>query len=169
MKRFAIHGAGAANGSFNLVVTQLASASKVSTKVYAGGAQRGQRRYQYDQVDHHPERQGSRREHSPGATLQQVRENINSQFGTAGFSANILTDASGSRLVITSTKMGEGSEITLGGNSGVDVGYTVVDKPKNAEYTLDGIAMKSKSNDITDAVSGLNIKLVARRRKIPKA
>jgi flagellar hook-associated protein 2 len=31
-------GAGAANGSFNLVVTQLASASKVSTKVYAGGA-----------------------------------------------------------------------------------------------------------------------------------
>jgi flagellar hook-associated protein 2 len=65
--------------------------------------------------------------------------------------------------------MGEGSEITLGGNSGVDVGYTVVDKPKNAEYTLDGIAMKSKSNDITDAVSGLNIKLVARRRKIPKA
>jgi flagellar hook-associated protein 2 len=62
-----------------------------------------------------------------------VRENINSQYGTAGFSANILTDASGSRLVITSTKMGEGSEITLGGNSGVDVGYTVVDKPKNAE------------------------------------
>jgi flagellar hook-associated protein 2 len=51
-----------------------------------------------------------------------VRENINSQYGTAGFSANILTDASGSRLVITSTKMGEGSEITLGGNSGVDVG-----------------------------------------------
>jgi flagellar hook-associated protein 2 len=89
-----------------------------------------------------------------------VRENINSQYGTAGFSANILTDASGSRLVITSTKMGEGSEITLGGNSGVDVGYTEVDKPKNAEYTLDGIAMKSKSNDITDAVSGLNIKLV---------
>lgn len=154
-------GAGAANGSFNLVVTQLASASKVSTKVYAGGAtsvvNAGTSTTKLTITQN-----GKAHDVSipPGATLQDVRENINSQFGTAGFSANILTDASGSRLVITSTKMGEGSEITLGGNSGVDVGYTEVDKPKNAEYTLDGIAMKSKSNDITDAVSGLNIKLV---------
>lgn len=154
-------GAGAANGSFSLVVTQLASASKVSTKVYAGGATSvvnattGTTKLTITQ-------NGKAHDVSipPGATLQDVRENINSQYGTAGFSANILTDASGSRLVITSTKMGEGSEITLGGNSGVDVGYTEVDPPKNAEYTLDGIAMKSKSNDITDAVSGLNIKLV---------
>ncbi|MEN5235928.1 MULTISPECIES: flagellar filament capping protein FliD [Pseudomonas] len=154
-------GAGAANGSFNLVVTQLASASKVSTKVYAGGAtsvvNAGTSTTKLTITQN-----GKAHDVSipPGATLQDVRENINSQYGTAGFSANILTDASGSRLVITSTKMGEGSEITLGGNSGVDVGYTEVDKPKNAEYTLDGIAMKSKSNDITDAVSGLNIKLV---------
>ncbi|MDW9405479.1 flagellar filament capping protein FliD, partial [Pseudomonas soli] len=41
-----------------------------------------------------------------------------------------------------------------------DTGYTVVDEPKNAKYKLDGIAMESKSNDISDAVSGLNIKLV---------
>lgn len=154
-------GAGAANGSFSLVVTQLASASKVSTKVYAGGAtsvvNAGTSTTKLTITQN-----GKAHDVSipPGATLQDVRENINSQYGTAGFSANILTDASGSRLVITSTKMGEGSEITLGGNSGVDVGYTEVDKPKNAEYTLDGIAMKSKSNDITDAVSGLNIKLV---------
>ncbi|MHA6164379.1 flagellar filament capping protein FliD [Pseudomonas sichuanensis] len=154
-------GAGAANGSFNLVVTQLASASKVSTKVYTGGAtsvvNAGTSTTKLTITQN-----GKAHDVSipPGATLQDVRENINSQYGTAGFSANILTDASGSRLVITSTKMGEGSEITLGGNSGVDVGYTEVDKPKNAEYTLDGIAMKSKSNDITDAVSGLNIKLV---------
>ncbi|WP_153787293.1 flagellar filament capping protein FliD [Pseudomonas sp. EMN2] len=156
-------GAGAANGSFNLVVTQLASASKVSTKVYAGGAtsvvNAGTSTTKLTITQN-----GKAHDVSipPGATLQDVRENINSQFGTAGFSANILTDASGSRLVITSTKMGEGSEITLGGNSGVDLGYTEVDKPKNAEYTLDGIAMTSKSNDITDAVSGLNIKLVGK-------
>ncbi|MDU9401775.1 flagellar filament capping protein FliD [Pseudomonas sp. zfem004] len=156
-------GAGAANGSFNLVVTQLASASKVSTKVYAGGAtsvvNAGTSTTKLTITQN-----GKAHDVSipPGATLQDVRENINSQFGTAGFSANILTDASGSRLVITSTKMGEGSEITLGGNSGVDLGFTEVDPPKNAEYTLDGIAMTSKSNDITDAVSGLNIKLVGK-------
>ncbi|MFF7106906.1 flagellar filament capping protein FliD [Pseudomonas sichuanensis] len=154
-------GAGAANGSFSLVVTQLASASKVSTKVYAGGAT-SVVNATTSTTKLTITQNGKAHDVSipPGATLQDVRENINNQFGTAGFSANILTDAAGSRLVITSTKMGEGSEITLGGNSGVDVGYTEVDPPKNAEYTLDGIAMKSKSNDITDAVSGLNIKLV---------
>lgn len=154
-------GTGAANGSFNLVVTQLASASKVSTKVYAGGAT-SVVNATTSTTKLTITQNGKAHDVSipPGATLQDVRENINSQFGTAGFSANILTDAGGSRLVITSTKMGEGSEITLGGNSGVDLGYTEIDKPKNAEYTLDGIAMKSKTNDITDAVSGLNIKLV---------
>ncbi|WGV21259.1 flagellar filament capping protein FliD [Pseudomonas putida] len=154
-------GTGAANGSFSLVVSKLATASKVSTKVYAGGAgsvvnsgstpttlKISQSGKDYDLSV------------PPGATLQQVRDSINSQFGVAGLSANVLTDASGSRLIITSTKMGEGSDITLSGNSGIDTGYTVIDPPTDAEYTLDGIAMKSKTNDITDAVSGLNIKLV---------
>ncbi|MEW5515493.1 flagellar filament capping protein FliD [Pseudomonas asiatica] len=159
-------GAGAANGTFSLVVSKLATASKVSTKVYAGGAgsvvnpgttattltikQNGQA---YDLSV------------PPGATLQQVRDSINSQFGTVGLSANVLTDASGSRLIVTSTKMGVGSDITLTGNSGIDTGYTVVDPPQDAEYTLDGIAMKSKTNDITDAVSGLNIKLLSTSTK----
>ncbi|WP_063912849.1 flagellar filament capping protein FliD [Pseudomonas sp. p21] len=154
-------GTGAANGSFSLVVSKLATASKVSTKVYAGGAgsvvnsgstpttlKISQSGKDYDLSV------------PPGATLQQVRDSINSQFGVAGLSANVLTDASGSRLIITSTKMGVGSDITLSGTSGIDTGYTVIDPPTDAEYTLDGIAMKSKTNDITDAVSGLNIKLV---------
>lgn len=162
-------GAGAANGTFSLVVDQLASASKVSTKVYAGGATSvvnpGTSTTTLSITQN-----GKAHDVSipAGATLQDVRESINSQFGTAGFSANILTDASGSRLVITSTKMGEGSDITLGGNSGIDTGYTVVEEPKNAEYKLDGIAMTSKSNDITDAVSGLNIKLVGTSPKDSK-
>ncbi|AZL74996.1 flagellar filament capping protein FliD [Pseudomonas oryziphila] len=162
-------GAGAANGTFRLEVGQLASASKVSTKVYAGGATSvvnpGTSTTTLSITQN-----GKAHDVSipAGATLQDVRESINSQFGTAGFSANILTDASGSRLVITSTKMGVGSDITLGGNSGVDTGYTVVDPPKNALYKLDGISMTSKSNDITDAVSGLNIKLVGTSPKDSK-
>jgi len=72
----------------------------------------------------------------------------------------VLTDANGSRLVVTSTKMGVGSDITLGGNSGIDTGYSVISPPSNAEYMLDGIKMTSKSNEISDAVSGLSITLV---------
>ncbi|MDH1528600.1 flagellar filament capping protein FliD [Pseudomonas mosselii] len=160
-------GAGAANGSFNLIVSELASASKVSTKVYAGGAgsvvNPGTTSTKLTITQ-----DGKNHDVSipPGATLQQVRETINSQFGTAGLSANVLTDASGSRLVITSSKMGVGSDITLSGNSGLDTGYTVVDHPKNAKYKLDGIDMESKSNDISDAISGLNIKLVGVSPKV---
>ena len=155
-------GTGAANGSFSLLVSKLATASKVSTKVYAGGAG------SVVNSGTSPttltiKQDGKAYDLSvpAGATLQQVRDSINSQFGTSGLSANVLTDASGSRLIVTSTKMGTGSDITLSGNSGIDTGYTVVDKPQDAEYTLDGIAMKSKTNDITDAVSGLNIKLLS--------
>ncbi|KFE49977.1 flagellar filament capping protein FliD [Pseudomonas syringae] len=155
-------GAGASTGTFRLVVTDLASASKLSTKVYAGGAN----------AVVNPGNSGTTltitQSGKPfnvavpaGATLQQVRDSINTQYSTAGLSANILTDASGSRLVLTSTTMGVGSDLTLSGNSGLDVGSTVVEAPKNAKYTIDGIAMESKSNTVTGAVSGVDIKLLA--------
>src|SRR3989344_9683179 len=119
-------GNGASNGSFSLVVSQLASASKISTKTFAGGASSvvnsgttpttltiSQSGKNYDLSV------------PAGATLQQVRDSINSEFSTSGLSANILTDSTGSRLVLTSTNMGVGSDITLSGNSGIDVGASV--------------------------------------------
>jgi flagellar hook-associated protein 2 len=61
---------------------------------------------------------------------------------------------------LTSTTMGVGSDITLSGNSGIDVGASVIEVPKNAKYTIDGsIALESKSNTIEEAVSGVTIKL----------
>ncbi|WP_028694547.1 flagellar filament capping protein FliD [Pseudomonas cremoricolorata] len=153
-------GNGAANGTFSLVVENLATASKVSTQVYADGA--GSVVNKTDATTTLSITQSGKTydlKVTPGMTLQQVRDNINSQFGTVGLSANVLTDANGSRLVVTSTKMGEGSDITLGGSSGIDTGYTQITAPANAKYLLDGIAMSSKSNDISDAVSGLSITL----------
>lgn len=155
-------GNGAANGSFSLVVEQLATASKLSTKTYADGAN--------SVVNAGPDpttltisQAGKNFDVSVpvGATLQQVRDSINSQFSTSGLSANILTDATGSRLVLTSTTMGEGTDLTLSGTSGLDVGVKVIDPPRNAKYTIDGIAMESKSNTIAEAVSGVSIKLLS--------
>lgn len=152
----------ASNGSFSLVVTQLAAASKLSTTSFKDGAASvvnkgtspttltiSQSGKNYDLSV------------PAGATLQQVRDSINSQFGTSGLSANLLTDANGSRLILTSTTMGEGSDLTMSGNSGIDTGYTVVDEPKNAQYTIDGIANEAKSNTIDQAVSGISIKLLS--------
>lgn len=152
----------ASNGSFRLIVDQLAQASKLSTKTYAGGTSSvvnntgsptkltiSQSGKNYDVSI------------PAGATLQQVRDSINTQFSTAGLSANIITDSTGSRLILTSTTMGKGSDLTLSGNSGLDVGSTVVDVPQDAQYSIDGIPATSKSNEITNALSGVSLKLVA--------
>lgn len=153
---------GASNGSFSLIVNQLAKPSKLSTTSFAGG--------QSTVVNSTTSaktltisQSGKNFDLSvpAGATLQQVRDSINSQFSTAGLSANILTDSNGSRLILTSTKGGLGSDLTMSGNSGIDTGYTVVDAPQNAKYTIDNIPAESTSNNITDAVSGVSIKLLS--------
>lgn len=152
----------ASNGSFRLIVDQLAQASKLSSKTFANGTSSvvnatdkattltiTQSGKDYDLSV------------PAGATLQQVRDSINTQFSTSGLSANILTDSNGSRLILTSTTMGTGSDLTLSGTSGLDVGATVVDEPQDAKYSIDGIPAVSKSNTITGALSGVDIKLVA--------
>ncbi|MCT4496381.1 flagellar filament capping protein FliD [Pseudomonas sivasensis] len=152
----------ASNGSFRLIVDQLAQASKLSSKNFSGGTSTvvnatdkpttltiSQSGKAYDLSV------------PVGATLQQVRDSINTQFGTSGLSANIQTDSNGSRLILTSTNMGTGSDLTLSGTSGLDVGATVVDPPKDALYSIDGVSSVSKSNTITGALSGVDIKLVA--------
>lgn len=155
-------GKGAANGSFNLVVNQLAQPSKLSTTTLTGGASTVVNKGD-TATTLSISQSGKKFDVSvpPGATLQQVRDSINSQFGTSGLSANIVTDASGSRMVLTSTTGGVGSDLTLSGNSGIDTGYKVIDEPKNAEYTIDGVAYTAKTNNITDAVSGVSIKLLS--------
>lgn len=152
---------GASNGSFSLIVNQLAQPSKLSTASFAGG--------QSTVVNSTDKattltitQSGKNFDLSvpAGATLQQVRDSINSTFGTSGLSANILTDSNGSRLILTSTNGGVGSDLTLSGNSGIDTGYKVVDVPQNAKYVIDGVAAESKTNSISDAVSGVSIKLL---------
>jgi len=153
-------GSGAAAGSFSLLVTKLATASKISTKVFAGGAS------SVVNAGTTPTtlsiKQGSNTfdiSVPAGATLQQVRDSINSQYANQGLSANILTDANGSRMVLTSSTTGVGSDLVLSGTSGLQTGSTVLATPQNAEYVLDGVSMTSKSNTIADAVSGVTLKL----------
>lgn len=152
----------ASNGSFRLVVDQLAQASKLSSKNFPTGTSA------VVNATGTPTtltitQSGKVFDVSvpAGATLQQVRDSINTQFGTSGLSANIQTDSNGSRLILTSTTMGTGSDLKLSGNSGLDVGSTVVDEPKDALYSIDGVSSVSKTNNIEGALSGVNIKLVA--------
>jgi flagellar hook-associated protein 2 len=153
-------------------VSNLATSSKVATAAFAGGASSaiasGTLNITQNGVS-------SSVTIPAGATLQSVRDAINTQQGANGFSANIVTDSFGSRLVMGSTATGAGSDITLSGiagleiNAGQQMGATptatsagaIGDFAKDANFTVDGLALTSKSNKVDSAVSGLTLNLVA--------
>ncbi len=153
-------GTGAAAGNFSLLVTQLATASKISTKVFADGATSVVNAGSVPTTLSIKQGTNTFDVSIPaGATLQQVRDSINSQYANMGLSANILTDASGSRMVLTSSTTGVGSDLTVSGDSGLETGTSVLAPPQDAKYVLDGVSMVSKSNTIADAISGISLKL----------
>jgi len=151
----------ASAGKYALDVTTLATASKVTSKVFEGGGSAvvnagtesttltiSQSDSDYDVVI------------PAGATLQQTRDAINTQLQSKGISANVLSDANGARLVISSQTTGKGTDITIGGNSELSTGYDAGKPPVNAVYSIDGIAMESSSNKVTSAISGVTLELI---------
>ncbi|VVO78021.1 B-type flagellar hook-associated protein 2 [Pseudomonas fluorescens] len=152
----------ATNGTYALEVTQLATASKISSAVFANGASSvvnsstesttltiSQSDTEYDVTI------------AAGSTLEQARDAINTQLKAKNITANILTDANGSRLVLSSGTTGKGTELTMSGAEELTKDYSVMTVPQNAKYTLDQIELESASNSITSALSGVNVELIA--------
>ncbi|QUW68112.1 flagellar filament capping protein FliD [Pseudomonas synxantha] len=152
---------GASSGKYRLEIANLATASKVTTAVNVDGASGKANSTDEDQTLTINQSGKSYDVVIPGgATLQQVRESINTQLSSQGISANVLSDSNGARLVLTSTTMGEGTDITLSGDSQLAVGYDKGTPPANAKYSIDGIQMSSNSNKITSAISGVTLDLL---------
>jgi len=151
----------ASSGKYALNVTQLATASKITSKVFEGGASASVNSSKQDQTLTISQSGDSYDVKIPaGATMQQTRDAINTQLQSKGISANVLTDANGSRLVIGSQTTGKGTDITISGDSELATGYSAGKPPVNAEYTIDDIKMESSSNKITSAISGVTLELL---------
>ena len=151
----------ASSGKYALNVTQLATASKITSKVFEGGTSASVNSSEQDQTLIISQSGDSYDVKIPaGATMQQTRDAINTQLQSKGISANVLTDANGSRLVIGSQTTGKGTDITVSGDSELATGYDASKPPMNAEYTIDDIAMESSSNKITSAISGVTLELL---------
>lgn len=167
----------AVGGNYVVNVGNLATSSKVASAAFAGGSASAissgtltlsQNGKNYNVTV------------GAGATLQSVRDSINadSSLKLAGVSANIVTDSFGSRLVLGSTNTGAGSdisvsgipELTIDGNNVIGttgspmtatsagtIGALAVD----ANFTIDGMALTSKTNSVDKAVSGLTLNLAA--------
>lgn len=151
----------ASSGKYALNVTQLATSSKITSKVFEGGASASVNSSEQDQTLTISQSGDSYDVKIPaGATMQQTRDAINTQLQSKGISANVLTDANGSRLVIGSQTTGKGTDITISGDSELATGYSAGKPPVNAEYTIDDIPMESSSNKITSAISGVTLELL---------
>jgi flagellar hook-associated protein 2 len=108
----------------------------------------------------------------PGAaTLENVRDAINR--AGAGVSASIVNDASGARLALRSTTTGEANGFRIsaveGGTPGLAelafdpaagiAGMTQTQAAANAQATINGVAVSSATNTLSDVLDGLTLKL----------
>ncbi|MHA6196500.1 flagellar filament capping protein FliD [Pseudomonas wadenswilerensis] len=159
----------AVNGTYTIAVEKLATASKVASQRFA------------DNTAAISEgtlviKQGTSGEElkveiGAGATLQSVRDSINGTLTAKGITANIINDGTGSRLVLTSTNTGAGSDISVSGISELAINGTtqmtgagagfISGLAQDAKFTVDGMALTSKSNKVENAVSGMTFELVA--------
>ncbi len=103
-------------------------------------------------------------------SLAEVASKINN--AKVGVSATIVKDASGERLLMRSTETGTTNTFTVnvtGGNTdglqrlsfppGVNGGMTEMQPAEDAAFTINGVALTSSSNVLTDTVPGLTITL----------
>lgn len=170
----------AVNGIYKVNVSQLATGSKVATAALDGGAKApvnggaagtltisqgvpGGTAKTYDL------------DIPAGSTLESVAKALNDKYQFSGFSANVVTDNFGSRLVVSSANTGAGTDISLSG-AGLDAdGSKVIPTPatKNsagsvgalamdALFTVDGLSVSSPTNKLENTVSGLSMTLLAK-------
>ncbi|WP_085710455.1 MULTISPECIES: flagellar filament capping protein FliD [unclassified Pseudomonas] len=162
----------AVSGTYSVVVNNLATGSKIASASFAGGAASaipsGTLKISQNGTDYNVTIPAN-------ATLQSTRDAINTAQGVNGISANIVTDSSGaSRLVISSSKTGAGSDLTVSGIAGLEIDGTktmgttpaagdsgaVNGLAQDASLTIDGLKVTSKSNNVTGAISGLTMNLL---------
>ena len=160
---------GAMNGSYNINVSQLATALKVQSAGVASSDAKvgtgtltiavGSKSMSVDIG-------------SDGSSLSQIRDAINKSSGNPGVSATIVTGSDGAHLVLSSTATGQANAFTVsssGGDGGLAAlnynpagggnGMSVVNAAQDAKFTIDGMAATSASNTVTGAIDGITLSL----------
>jgi flagellar hook-associated protein 2 len=86
-------------------------------------------------------------------TLQQAASSINS--GSYGVTASVVTDSTGSRLVLASKTSGAAGNLTVSSSAANFTSAAGVD----AQLTVDGVPVDSATNTVTEAISGVTLSL----------
>jgi flagellar hook-associated protein 2 len=102
---------------------------------------------------------------SGGDTLTQFAANINN--AEVGVTANVITDAGGQRLSLTSNASGAvggftiSSALTDATAPATTIGFTQAQPGSDASFTVDGISETSSSNTVSNAIPGVTFQLLA--------
>ncbi len=101
---------------------------------------------------------------SSSNTLASLAGAINA--AAIGVNASIITDASGSRLSLVSGTSGAGGQLAISGGltdstTSTAIGFHTGQSGQDASLTVDGIALKSASNTVTNAIPGVTFQLLS--------
>lgn len=91
-------------------------------------------------------------------SLSDLASEINSD--DLGLSANVITDAGGSRLSIVSNTSGSASDFTVTASGYSGFGFTEVEAGADASLSVNGNEISSASNTVTGVIPGLTLNLV---------
>jgi len=158
------------SGSYNIVVSQLATSLKASSAAFADSSAKvgtGTLTLSVNGQSMSLELDDSNN------SLAQVRDAINKASNNPGVSATIVNGTDGAHLVLSGTRTGAANGFVVsssGGDGGLaaldyDVAassgnaLSVITAAQDAEYTIDGLAGRSAGNTISGAIDGLTLNL----------
>ena len=162
-------------GTYQMTVERLASSSKVATAALAGdftASADGQLTVKLGAAD-----AGVAVDIASGDTLVDIRDKLNTALKDKGITANIVNNpADGkSRLVLNAKETGTGKDISIetadpalaglaldGSIQSVGDGAGYLQQAADAEFTVDGLALKSPSNTVDDAIPDVTLTLVGK-------
>lgn len=154
----------ASPGSYNINVTQLATAQKSVSAAQSSSATVGTGSLDITVG-------GKSMNVSVGAsdTLSAIASSINNASDNPGVTATIVAGTNGNQLVLTSKSTGTANAFTVSAGSGSSSGVTSLASALNtpssaasdAQLTIDGIAVTSASNSVSGALTGVTLNLTA--------
>jgi flagellar hook-associated protein 2 len=161
-------GASAAAGTYNVIVSSLASAQQLVSNAFSATASVGDGTLQLSLGA-----QSFSVTAAPGSdTLADIANSINSANNNPGIEATVIQGSDGDHLLLTSAQTGAANTITVtqtdGGNSlaaltygtGNTAKYTQAAKAADASFSVAGVAETSASNTISNAVNGVTLTLL---------
>ncbi|WPC06589.1 flagellar filament capping protein FliD [Pseudomonas benzenivorans] len=159
-------------GSYQMTVERLASSSKVATAALASdftAAADGKLTVKLGAAD-----AGVEVDIASGDTLVQIRDKLNTALKDKGITANVINNpADGqSRLVLNAKETGAGKDISIetadaalaglaldGSVQSTGNGAGYLQQAADAEFTVDGLALKSPSNTVDNAIPEVTLTL----------